>query len=99
MPRRTRKVWASCRAEHTAAGRGLILTQDVAPRTKLLSIPIVNVLCVSEEPAEANQVGQAALAAWEAAHGRLPGLLHELLSGTSRLFVRLPYTELAAPLR
>lgn len=70
----------------TPLGRGLMAQRAIEPGSVLLAVPQAHVLCVTDRPEGpgGNASGRQALAAWQAAHGRLPPLLiNHLLSGQS----------------
>jgi hypothetical protein len=70
------------RVAETPRGRAVVTSTDVSAREQVFSVPLTNVLCLADEPGEGESaMGRAALAAWEEAHGSIPGLLREMLLG------------------
>lgn len=60
------------RADYTQLGRGLVAKQDIPQGSRVLSIDVFNLLCVTDEPLRTNAFGSAAQSDWQMLHGDLP---------------------------
>jgi hypothetical protein len=60
------------KAGYTQLGRGLVATEDIAAGSRVLSIDVFNLLCVTDEPLRTNAFGSAALSDWQMLHGDMP---------------------------
>jgi hypothetical protein len=60
------------KADYTQLRRGLVAKEDIAKGTRVLSIDVFNLLCVTDEPLRTNAFGSAALSDWQMLHGDLP---------------------------
>jgi hypothetical protein len=70
------------KADFTQLGRGLVVKEGIPKGSRVLSIDVFNLLCVTDEPLRTNAFGSAALSDWQILHGDLPPQLAAYLTSS-----------------